>query len=161
MRHPRPHRKRRVKFKLDENLSRRAADLIRAAGHDAVTVASEGLRGTADETLFEVCRRESRALVTLDRDFGQVLRYPPAATAGIVVLEIGPRATHAACSIAYENSSLYSMRGRREEHCGSSSPGVCESTSRRMTTRGKASGAGCARIGWRSSASAASPSPRR
>jgi predicted nuclease of predicted toxin-antitoxin system len=85
-----------VRFKLDENLSRRAADLICAAGHDAVTVASQGLRGAADETLFEVCRRESRALVTLDRDFGQVLRYPPAASAGIVILEIGPRATHAA-----------------------------------------------------------------
>jgi predicted nuclease of predicted toxin-antitoxin system len=85
-----------VKFKLDENLSRLAADLIHAAGHDAVTVASQGLRGAADETLFEVCRRESRALVTLDRDFGQVLRYPPAASAGIVVLEIGPRATHRA-----------------------------------------------------------------
>jgi predicted nuclease of predicted toxin-antitoxin system len=85
-----------VKLKLDENLSRRAADLVRAAGHDAVTVASQGLRGAADETLFEVCRSERRALVTLDRDFGQVLRYPPAASAGIVVLEIGPRATHAA-----------------------------------------------------------------
>jgi predicted nuclease of predicted toxin-antitoxin system len=85
-----------VNFKLDENLSRSAADLIRAAGHDAVTVASQGLRGAADETLFEVCRRERRALVTLDRDFGQVLRYPPAASAGIVILEIGPRATHAA-----------------------------------------------------------------
>jgi predicted nuclease of predicted toxin-antitoxin system len=85
-----------VRFKLDENLSRRAADLIRAAGHDAVTVVSQGLRGVADETLFEVCTAESRALVTLDRDFGQVLRYPPAASAGIVVLEIGPRATHAA-----------------------------------------------------------------
>jgi hypothetical protein len=76
-----------VKLKLDENLSRRAADLIRAAGHDAATVFSQGLRGGADETLFEVCGRESRALVTLDRDFGQVLRYPPAVTAGIVVLE--------------------------------------------------------------------------
>jgi predicted nuclease of predicted toxin-antitoxin system len=85
-----------VKFKLDENLSRRAADLIRAAGHDAVTVVSQGLRGAADETVFEVCTAESRALVTLDRDFGQVLRYPPAASAGIVVLEIGPRASHAA-----------------------------------------------------------------
>jgi predicted nuclease of predicted toxin-antitoxin system len=85
-----------VKLKLDENLSRRAADLIRAAGHDTVTVANQGLRGTADEILFEVCGRERRALVTLDRDFGQVLRYPPAASAGIVVLEIGPRATHAA-----------------------------------------------------------------
>jgi predicted nuclease of predicted toxin-antitoxin system len=85
-----------VRFKLDENLSRCAADLIRAAGHDAVTVASEGLRGAPDEKLFEVCTAERRALITLDRDFGQVLRYPPAASAGIVILEIGPRATHAA-----------------------------------------------------------------
>ena len=46
--------------------------------------------------MFEVCTAETRALVTLDRDFGQVLCYPPAASAGIVVLEIGPRATHAA-----------------------------------------------------------------
>ena len=85
-----------MKLKLDENLSRRAADLIRAAGHDVVTVASEGLQGVADERLFEVCTAESRALVTLDRDFGQVLRYPPAASAGIVILEIGRRVTHAA-----------------------------------------------------------------
>jgi hypothetical protein len=44
-----------VRFKLDESLSRRATDLIRAAGHDAVTVVSQGLRGAADETLFKVC----------------------------------------------------------------------------------------------------------
>jgi predicted nuclease of predicted toxin-antitoxin system len=75
-----------VKFKLDENLSRSAGDLIRTAGHDTVTVAGQGLRGAADEILFEVCGRERRALVTLDRDFGQVLRYPPAASAGIVII---------------------------------------------------------------------------
>jgi predicted nuclease of predicted toxin-antitoxin system len=59
-----------VKFKLDENLSRRATDLIRGAGHDVVTVASQGLRGAADERLFEVCMGENRALVTLDRPPG-------------------------------------------------------------------------------------------
>jgi predicted nuclease of predicted toxin-antitoxin system len=85
-----------VKLKLDENLSRRAADLMRTAGHDAVTVGNQGLSGAADETLFEVCKREGRALITLDRDFGQVLRYPPAGSAGIVVLEFGHRVTHAA-----------------------------------------------------------------
>ena len=84
-----------MRLKLDENLSRRAADLIRAAGHDVATVAGQGLRGAADESLFEVCKREGRTLITLDRDFGQVLRYPPAGSAGIVVLEIGPRVTHA------------------------------------------------------------------
>lgn len=84
-----------MKFKLDENLSRAAGDLIRAAGHDIVTAVEQGLRGAADERIFEVCKGERRTLITLDRDFGQVLRYPPAAGAGIVVLELGPRATHA------------------------------------------------------------------
>jgi predicted nuclease of predicted toxin-antitoxin system len=85
-----------VKLKLDENLSRRAADLLRAAGHDVLTVADQGLGGITDERLFEVCVGETRALITLDRDFGQVLRFPPEASAGIVVIEIGPQATHTA-----------------------------------------------------------------
>ena len=41
-----------------------------------------------------MCKQEGRALVTLDRDFGEVLRYPPAGSAGIVVLAIGHRASH-------------------------------------------------------------------
>jgi predicted nuclease of predicted toxin-antitoxin system len=82
-----------VKFKLDENLSRRAADVIRRAGHDVVRVRDQGLQGATDDRLFEVCAAERRTLITLDRDFGHVLRFPPATSAGIVVLEIGPRAT--------------------------------------------------------------------
>lgn len=85
-----------MKFKLDENISHRAADFIRAAGHDVVTVRDQGLRGTTDERLFEICADEGRVLITLDHDFGQVLRFPPEASAGIVVLELGPRATHTA-----------------------------------------------------------------
>jgi predicted nuclease of predicted toxin-antitoxin system len=82
-----------VKFKLDENIGRRGLDLIRASGHDVMTVRDQGLQGVADEELFEVCTAEGRALITLDRDFGQVLRFPPQRSAGIIVLEIGPRAT--------------------------------------------------------------------
>ena len=66
-----------MKLKLDENLSRRAADLIRAAGHDAITVADQGLRRAADETLFEAGKHENRALVTLDRNFSQVSATHP------------------------------------------------------------------------------------
>ena len=66
-----------MKFKLDENLSRQAADLIRAAGHDVATVASQGLRGAADERLFELCKSERRTLATLDRDFGQCCATRP------------------------------------------------------------------------------------
>jgi hypothetical protein len=81
-----------VKFKLDENIGRKAEQLLRDAGHDVSTVALQSLHGATDENLFEVCIAEQRALVTLDHDFGQVLRFPPERSAGIVILEVAPRA---------------------------------------------------------------------
>lgn len=82
-----------MKFKLDENIGRRGLDLLQAAGHDVVTVRDQGLGGATDERLFQVCAGEGRALITLDHDFGQVTRFPPEQSAGVVVLEVGPRAS--------------------------------------------------------------------
>jgi predicted nuclease of predicted toxin-antitoxin system len=82
-----------VKLKLDENIGRRGLEFLRASGHDVMTVRDQGLGGTADERLFEVCASEGRALVTLDRDFGHVPRFPPERSAGVIILEVGPRAT--------------------------------------------------------------------
>ncbi len=82
-----------MKFKLDENIGRRGLELLRRAGHDVVTVRDEGLAGAQDEEIFSVVVSESRALITLDYDFAQVLRFPPHRSAGIIVLELGGRAS--------------------------------------------------------------------
>jgi predicted nuclease of predicted toxin-antitoxin system len=82
-----------LKIKVDENIGRSGVDLLRRAGHDAMTVPEQGLSGTADETLFQICVSEGRTLITLDRDFGQVPRFPPKRSAGIVILELGAPAT--------------------------------------------------------------------
>ena len=84
-----------MKIKLDEKIGRRGWELLEAAGHDAMTVRDQDLGGASDQALFEVCAREHRVLITLDRDFGQVLRFPPENSAGLVVLDLGPRPTHA------------------------------------------------------------------
>jgi predicted nuclease of predicted toxin-antitoxin system len=76
-----------VKLKLDENLGFLGKFLLEADGHDVMTVAGQQMSGADDDRIYQVCKDEGRVLVTLDRDFGQTLRFPPEMGAGIVVLE--------------------------------------------------------------------------
>lgn len=76
-----------MRFKLDENLGRRPAALLASAGHDVSTVLEERLSGAADAAILAAATVERRALITLDRDFGNVLRFPPSDSYGIVILE--------------------------------------------------------------------------
>jgi predicted nuclease of predicted toxin-antitoxin system len=78
-----------VRIKVDENIGKSGVDLLRQAGQDVMTVREQGLAGAADEVVFQACVAEGRKLITLDRDFGQVPRFPPKQTAGIVILELG------------------------------------------------------------------------
>jgi predicted nuclease of predicted toxin-antitoxin system len=75
-----------VQFKTDENLPESVAALLRSAGHDVATALGEGLGGVGDSQVTAVCRREQRALLTLDRGLGDIRAYPPADYSGIVVL---------------------------------------------------------------------------
>ena len=77
-----------MKFKVDENLPTEIVDVLRRAGHDAMTVVDQGMGGHGDPGLAEVCAREHRALLTLDLDFSNVHAYPPERYAGIIVLRL-------------------------------------------------------------------------
>ncbi len=78
-----------MKFKLDENLDERLADLLRQRAYDVETVRGQNLKGTADEIIYAICKAEGRVLVSWDMHYANVLRYPPIGTPGLVVLR-GP-----------------------------------------------------------------------
>lgn len=77
-----------MQFKVDENLPVEVAGLLRAAGHDAVTVQEQNLAGSPDTDIAQICRQENRALLTLDTDFADIRAYPPSQYTGIVVLRL-------------------------------------------------------------------------
>ena len=76
------------RFKVDENLPVEAAEALRLAGYDALTVLDQSMGGTLDGPLAIVCRAEGRALVTLDLDFSNIQSYPPTEYRGIIVLRV-------------------------------------------------------------------------
>lgn len=77
-----------MKLKLDENLGNRTLTILHGAGHDVTTVAQQNISGISDLDLIDLCRNESRALVTLDLDFANPLQFRPSNYAGIAVLRL-------------------------------------------------------------------------
>jgi predicted nuclease of predicted toxin-antitoxin system len=73
-------------IKFDENLDARWRQPLEQAGHQVTTVAEEGLQGSGDPAIAQVCRTHGFCLITADLDFTQTVQYPPDQYAGLVVL---------------------------------------------------------------------------
>ena len=73
---------------VDENLPTEAAKPFRQAGYDARTVTEQGINGSPDSEVISVCGQENRVLITLDTDFADIRLYPPAHSAGLIVLRL-------------------------------------------------------------------------
>ena len=77
-----------MKFKVDENLPIEVVRLLEDNGHDALTVLWQNLGGEQDTRIAEACKKEKRALITLDTDFSDIRTYPPEEFLGLIVLRL-------------------------------------------------------------------------
>ena len=84
-----------MKFKLDENLGPAIQQVFVDAKLDCHTVRDERLSGAEDPKVLAAAIAEDRILVTMDFDFSNIVRYPPAGTSGIAVLSPPGRASRA------------------------------------------------------------------
>jgi predicted nuclease of predicted toxin-antitoxin system len=75
-------------FKLDENVPEGLIAELTGMGHDAETCRHEGLAGAEDQAVASRSQSEGRVLVTFDRDFSDIRRYPPGSHSGIVILRL-------------------------------------------------------------------------
>jgi Domain of unknown function (DUF5615) len=73
-----------LRAKLDENFGVRGEALLHGRGWDVATVDGQELSSVTDETLIEICRVENRAVVSFDKDFADVVHFPPVRYRGII-----------------------------------------------------------------------------
>ena len=91
-----------MKLKLDENLPRRATEVLSQAGHDVDTVVQEKLTGAADPEVVRAAAAAGRLLITLDRGMGDVRAYPPSSHAGILVLRPADQSAFSVAALIME-----------------------------------------------------------
>lgn len=75
-----------MQIKVDEDLPKQVANLLREKGYQAASVFEQGMSGWKDIELWRKVQHESRLLITADKGFADIRTYPPGTHAGVMLL---------------------------------------------------------------------------
>lgn len=78
-----------MRFLIDNALSPDIAELLTAAGHDAVHVRSLSLHTARDEIIFQTAIDQDRVLISADTDFGTILTMRQQVRPSVILLRHG------------------------------------------------------------------------
>ena len=101
-------------IKIDEDLPRAIAQMLRSRGLNTDSVSEQGLQGSPDDLLWLRIQAEGRCLITADKGFADLRRYAPGSHAGIVLLRSREESRHsylALACIAADRLNLSALAG--------------------------------------------------
>jgi predicted nuclease of predicted toxin-antitoxin system len=75
-------------FLIDEDMPRSTAVVLRQAGHSVEDVRDVGLRGRSDQEIFQYAQSQGAILLTADKGFSNIVRFPLGTHAGILVVRV-------------------------------------------------------------------------
>jgi predicted nuclease of predicted toxin-antitoxin system len=76
------------RFLVDEDISRLTTRSLRSAGYDTDDVRDIGLRAHSDQEIFLYAQNHGAILVTADKGFANIFRFPLGTHAGIIVIRV-------------------------------------------------------------------------
>ena len=79
-----------MRFLTDENIFPQVVTFLRKSGHDVKDIQESGLYQITDDKIVEIATQEERTIITFDKHFGDILRYPPYNLTGILLIRIHP-----------------------------------------------------------------------
>ena len=65
-----------LKFLLDADMPKSSAQVIRNLGFEIEDVRDIGMRAAKDREIMDYAFKNNKIIITMDLDFGEVLRYP-------------------------------------------------------------------------------------
>ncbi|HEX3034541.1 MAG TPA: DUF5615 family PIN-like protein [Thermodesulfobacteriota bacterium] len=74
------------KFVIDEDLSRSTGRILQEHGYVVKDIRDYGLRGAKDEEIYNFAQGEKAVILTGDKGFGNILRFPLGKHFGIVIV---------------------------------------------------------------------------
>ena len=80
-----------MKVFANENLFEPIIDYLRYLGNDVLSIRDSGLSGISDDEVYEKACKENRVIITMDKDFTRIFRFPPERCGGIVVAKLYKR----------------------------------------------------------------------
>lgn len=88
-----------MKMFANENLFKPIIDFLRSRGHDVLSIRESGLSGISDDEVYQRACKEKRVIITMDKDFSRIFRFPPEKCGGIIVAKIYKRTVDDTLSI--------------------------------------------------------------
>lgn len=93
-----------MRFLVDQNLSRKLAEALRAAGHDVVHTSEVELSSASDRAVADLAVAEERVVVSADTDFGTLLAASGAGRPSVLLVRLrSPRQAEAIAEIVVAN----------------------------------------------------------
>jgi len=77
-----------VRFLTDENIYPQMVEAIRYLSHDVLDIKEQNLFSIPDSEIIQMAQDTGRVLITYDKDFSNILIYPPSQYPGIIVLRL-------------------------------------------------------------------------
>ena len=69
---------------VDEDMPRPTTRLLQSLGIDAIDLRDIGLRGSTDAEVFGYAQKHRMIIISRDREFGNILKYPLGTHCGII-----------------------------------------------------------------------------
>ena len=77
-------------FIIDENIPPYIGECIKGLGYSIIEIYQKEYKGMSDDEIFNLAIKEERVIITFDRHFSNIFKYPLNLHFGIIVIKIEP-----------------------------------------------------------------------